>query len=65
MSNHDELKRHDITPTMDTERAFQLGYATALSNLITDVNYRPDNRVSKLGEATGDGAGSAKNSRAT
>lgn len=37
MSAHDQLKAAGITPTIDAERAYQLGYASAMTQLIVDA----------------------------
>ena len=36
MTPHDVLKQHDITPTIDAERAYRLGYAQAERELRQD-----------------------------
>lgn len=38
MSAHDQLKAAGITPTIDCERAYQLGYAVAMTQLIVDAD---------------------------
>lgn len=36
MSAHDKLKAVGITPTIDAEKAYQLGYAVAMNELMTE-----------------------------
>lgn len=38
MTAHDQLKAVGITPTIDAERAYQLGYAVAMSQLIIEAD---------------------------
>lgn len=37
MSAHDKLKAVGITPTIDAEKAYQLGYAIAMNDLLQEM----------------------------
>lgn len=37
MTAHDQLKANGITPTIDAEKAYKLGYAVAMTQLIVDA----------------------------
>jgi hypothetical protein len=45
VSAHDQLKAAGITPTIDAEKAYQLGYAVAMTQLMTEaeLQHKPAN----------------------
>ena len=45
MSAHDQLKAAGITPTIDAEKAYELGYAVAMTQLMTEaeLQHKPAN----------------------
>lgn len=45
MTAHDQLKANGITPTIDAEKAYKLGYAVAMNELMTEAvnEYKPAN----------------------
>ena len=52
MSAHDHLKAVGITPTIDAEKAYQLGYAVAMTQLMVDAEHqhKPANRGNTPGK---------------
>lgn len=54
MTPHDQLKANGITPTIDAERAYQLGYAVAMAQLMTEPEdqHKAANRGNTTGKTT-------------
>ena len=50
MIAHDQLKAAGITPTIDAERAYQLGYAVAMTQLMTEPG--DQHKAAKGGKTT-------------
>jgi hypothetical protein len=61
MTAHDHLKANGITPTIDAERAYQLGYATAIGRYASAISEQlteadPQHKPANAGKTTSEPA---------